>query len=92
MQITATYAGEAAVLEAKGRHDSCVLPRATPLVEGMTALVLADAALIQRSRGTVEVLPPSSSRNDDDDDDDVLWDGEDAEQAAPLKRQKSNET
>jgi chorismate synthase len=45
MQITATYAGEAAVLEAKGRHDSCVLPRATPLVEGMTALVLADAAL-----------------------------------------------
>ena len=26
----------------KGRHDPCVLPRAVPIVEAMTALVLAD--------------------------------------------------
>ena len=26
----------------KGRHDSCVLPRAVPIVEAMTALVLVD--------------------------------------------------
>lgn len=39
---------EAATLKAKGRHDPCVLPRAVPIVEAMTALVLADHALRQR--------------------------------------------
>lgn len=34
--------GEQRVLEAKGRHDPCVLPRAPPIVESMTALVLMD--------------------------------------------------
>jgi chorismate synthase len=33
----------------KGRHDPCVVPRAVPIVEAMTALVLADHAL--RARG-----------------------------------------
>ncbi len=32
-------------LKARGRHDPCVLPRAVPMVEAMTALVLADHAL-----------------------------------------------
>lgn len=32
-------------LKARGRHDPCVLPRAVPVVEAMTALVLADHAL-----------------------------------------------
>lgn len=49
-QETSTYEGEHVTLEAKGRHDPCVLPRTPPLVEGMAALVLADLALIQRSR------------------------------------------
>jgi len=49
-QPTVTYDGEETVLEAKGRHDPCVLPRTPPLVEGMTALVLIDAALMQRTR------------------------------------------
>lgn len=49
-QQTAHYDGQEAVLEAKGRHDPCVLPRAPPLVEGMAALVLIDAALLQRTR------------------------------------------
>lgn len=49
-QATATFDGTATTLEARGRHDPCVLPRTPPLVEGMTALVLIDAALIQQSR------------------------------------------
>ena len=50
-QKTATFNGEDAVLQAKGRHDPCVVPRAIPIVEAMAALVLMDAALIQRARG-----------------------------------------
>ncbi|RFC47266.1 MAG: chorismate synthase, partial [Verrucomicrobia bacterium] len=34
-------------LAARGRHDPCVLPRAVPMVEAMTALVLCDHALRQ---------------------------------------------
>ena len=37
------------VLEARGRHDPCVLPRAVPMVESMVCLVLADHVLRQRS-------------------------------------------
>ncbi|MEO1010798.1 MAG: chorismate synthase [Bacteroidota bacterium] len=33
----------------KGRHDPCVVPRAVPIVEAMTALVLADHALLNRT-------------------------------------------
>jgi chorismate synthase len=42
-------AGEKVILEAKGRHDPCVLPRAVPIVEAMAALVIADMALRKRS-------------------------------------------
>jgi chorismate synthase len=45
-QKTADYNGGPAVLELKGRHDPCVLPRAVPVVEAMAAIVLADMALI----------------------------------------------
>ena len=51
-QETVDFAGEAVTLSAPGRHDPCVVPRAVPIVEAMAALVLADAALIQASRGT----------------------------------------
>ena len=37
--------GEEINLEAKGRHDPCVLPRAVPIVESMAALVIADHIL-----------------------------------------------
>jgi chorismate synthase len=40
-------AGEEVVLEAAGRHDPCVLPRAVAIVEAMAALVLADMQLLQ---------------------------------------------
>ncbi len=45
------YAGRPILLEARGRHDPCVVPRAVPIVESMAALVLADLALIQSARG-----------------------------------------
>jgi chorismate synthase len=50
-QETADFDGQDAVLEAGGRHDPCVVPRAVPIVESMAALVLADLALRQKSRG-----------------------------------------
>ena len=34
--------GENTELIGRGRHDPCVLPRAVPIVEAMTALVLID--------------------------------------------------
>jgi chorismate synthase len=49
-QNTSTFEGESTVLEAKGRHDPCVVPRAVPIVETMTALVLMDFVLRQAYR------------------------------------------
>jgi len=49
-QETADFAGRPTTLAARGRHDPCVLPRAVPIVEAMAALVLADLALLQRTR------------------------------------------
>jgi chorismate synthase len=37
-------------LKGRGRHDPCVLPRAVPMVEAMTALVLVDHALRQQAQ------------------------------------------
>ena len=36
------------VINPKGRHDPCVLPRAVPIVESMAAIVLADHFLLSR--------------------------------------------
>ncbi len=47
-QQTVDFSGRPVTLEAKGRHDPCVVPRAVPIVEGMAALVLADLALRQQ--------------------------------------------
>ena len=44
-QRSVNQQGEQITLEAKGRHDPCVLPRAVPIVEAMTNLVLADLYL-----------------------------------------------
>jgi chorismate synthase len=37
-------------LKARGRHDPCVLPRAVPMVEAMTSLVLIDHALRHKAQ------------------------------------------
>lgn len=44
-QETVDRAGRPTTLEAAGRHDPCVLPRAVPVVEAMALLVLADHML-----------------------------------------------
>ena len=49
-QKTVDFGGKETVLEAKGRHDPCVVPRAVPIVECMAALVIGDFALIQKYR------------------------------------------
>jgi len=51
-QETINTKGESVRLEAEGRHDPCVLPRAVPMVEAMVALVLCDHLLRQRALGT----------------------------------------
>ncbi|MCL1930301.1 MAG: chorismate synthase, partial [Treponema sp.] len=40
--------GEVVDLTISGRHDACIVPRAVPVVEAMTALVIADFILLQR--------------------------------------------
>jgi chorismate synthase len=50
-QRTVTASREQTKLDARGRHDPCVLPRAVPIVEAMAAIVLCDHALRQRAIG-----------------------------------------
>lgn len=47
-QDSVNAAGEAVTVSGKGRHDPCVLPRAVPIVDAMSALVLVDAMLRAR--------------------------------------------
>lgn len=53
-----TYDEQEGVLEAKGRHDPCVIPRAVPIVESMAALVIMDALLAQSARQSARALLP----------------------------------
>lgn len=66
VQDTVNEQGEDCQLEARGRHDPCVLPRAVPIVEAMTHLVLVDAFLLQRARtpGGASFLPEKSGHQD----------------------------
>ena len=48
-QETVDSSNKPITLEAKGRHDPCVLPRAVPMVEAMTLLVMADHWLRNQS-------------------------------------------
>jgi chorismate synthase len=49
-QQTVTEDFQNTTLKARGRHDPCVLPRAVPIVEAMTALVLVDHALRHKAQ------------------------------------------
>jgi len=51
-QPTVNIHGEDTILKARGRHDACVLPRAVPIVEAMTAMTLLDYWLLRKT-GTV---------------------------------------
>ena len=48
-QAVLTNQNEIIELQGKGRHDPCVVPRAVPIVEAMTAIVLADFYLINKT-------------------------------------------
>lgn len=48
-QHTINKAGNPVTLNAEGRHDPCVLPRAVPVVDAMVALVITDHMLRQRT-------------------------------------------
>lgn len=47
-QESLNTSGEIVPLQGKGRHDPCVVPRAVPIVEAMTALVLVDFYLLNK--------------------------------------------
>ena len=48
-QETVTRDGKEVTLEAHGRHDPCVIPRAVPVVEAMAAIVVLDMLLEART-------------------------------------------
>jgi chorismate synthase len=49
-QETTNFFGDSLFYTAQGRHDPCVVPRAVPIVEAMTQLVLADMYLMAGKR------------------------------------------
>ena len=51
-QRTVDEKGESTELQGRGRHDPCVLPRAVPIVEAMSALVLIDHRLRHHAQCT----------------------------------------
>lgn len=63
VQKTVDKHGQEVDLEARGRHDPCVLPRAVPIVEAMTHLVLVDAFLMQRARAGSSFLSENTGQN-----------------------------
>lgn len=48
-QHTVDLEGNPTLLKARGRHDPCVLPRAVPIVEAMTAMTLLDMYLLNKT-------------------------------------------
>ena len=48
-QPTVDKDGRETTLQAKGRHDPCVLPRAVPVVEAMAAMTILDAYLMNKT-------------------------------------------
>jgi chorismate synthase len=48
-QKTVDRRGAVRELSIRGRHDICIVPRAVPVVEAMTALVIADLLLIREN-------------------------------------------
>lgn len=62
-QSTVGYDSRDGVLEAKGRHDPCVVPRAIPIVEAMAAITILDALLAQDARATSRLRLPMTGRS-----------------------------
>lgn len=49
-QKTCNINGDEVLLECKGRHDPCIVPRAIPIVEAMSSCVIYDLFLAQKMR------------------------------------------
>ena len=49
-QNTVDSNGNKSIIEGKGRHDPCVVPRAIPIVEAMAAIVILDYYLINKTK------------------------------------------
>ena len=48
-QQTVNRLGQPALIEVRGRHDPCVLPRAVPIVEAMAAMTVLDYYLLNKT-------------------------------------------
>lgn len=48
-QQTVDIQGNTTTMQAHGRHDPCVVPRAVPIVEAMAAMVVLDQILLQKT-------------------------------------------
>ena len=55
-QDSLNNSGEKIVVSGKGRHDPCVVPRAVPIVEAMSAIVLLDFYLRNRLTKLADVI------------------------------------
>ena len=49
-QETIDAVGNIVTMQGKGRHDPCVVPRAVPIVEALSAMVLADFLLLNKTK------------------------------------------
>ena len=49
-QETVDSDGNLVIMQGKGRHDPCVVPRAVPIVEALSAMVLVDSLLLSKAR------------------------------------------
>ncbi|HRO74399.1 MAG TPA: chorismate synthase, partial [Saprospiraceae bacterium] len=48
-QSSVSHSGDTTIVEGRGRHDACVVPRAVPIVEAMAAIVIVDYLLMARA-------------------------------------------
>lgn len=48
-QSTVDHSGHHTIIEGRGRHDACVVPRAVPIVEAMAAIVIVDHLLRKKA-------------------------------------------
>jgi chorismate synthase len=58
-QASINEAGEEVTVSGKGRHDPCVVPRAVPIVDAMTALVLVDYYLASQLNRLDQLANPT---------------------------------
>lgn len=64
-QNTVDINGNAKVIEVKGRHDSCIVPRVAPVIEAMMAITLADLLLINMSSKAENILKIYKGENNE---------------------------